>query len=90
MSQFKITNLRASPDGLMVKVQHALRWWPRFSSQAWNHTTHLSVSHAVVVAHTEELEGLTTRKYNYVLGPWGGKKITMLNERMQAKRLYTV
>ena len=30
---------------------------------------HSSVSsHAVVMAHIEELEGLTTRIYNYVLG----------------------
>ena len=30
--------------------------------------------HAVVAAHTEELERLTTRIYNHVLGLWGGKK----------------
>ena len=36
---------------------------------------HLSVgSHAVVVAHIEELEGLTTRIYYYVLGFWRGKQ----------------
>ena len=35
---------------------------------------HLSVScHAVVVAHTEELEGLTTGTYNHILGLWGEK-----------------
>ena len=38
---------------------------------------HLSVSsHAVAVAHVEELEGLIARLYNYVLGLWGGKKST--------------
>ena len=31
-------------------------------------------SHAVVAAHIEELEGSTTRIYNYVLGLWGGIK----------------
>ena len=37
---------------------------------------HSSVgSHAVVVAHIEELEGLTIRIYNYVLGLWGEKKV---------------
>ena len=37
---------------------------------------HLSVgSHAVVVAHIEELEGLTTRMYSHALGLWGEKKI---------------
>ena len=36
---------------------------------------HSSVScHAVVAAHTEELEGLTTRIHNYVVGVWGGEK----------------
>ena len=35
---------------------------------------HLSVSsHAVAAAHIEELEGLTTRIFNYVPGLWGGK-----------------
>ena len=36
--------LRASPDGLAVKVQHALLWQPGFSSRAQNHTTCLSVA----------------------------------------------
>ena len=31
-------------------------------------------SRAAVAAHREELEGPTTRIYNYVLGLWGGKK----------------
>ena len=36
---------------------------------------HLSVSsHPVVVAHIEELEGLTTRIYNHALGLWEGKE----------------
>ena len=36
---------------------------------------HSSVSsHAVAAVHTEELAGLTTRIYNYVLGIWGGKR----------------
>ena len=36
---------------------------------------HPSVSsHAMAVAHIEELEGLTTTIYNYALGLWGGKK----------------
>ena len=37
---------------------------------------HLSVgSHAVAASHIEELEGPTTRIYNYVLGLQGGKRI---------------
>ena len=30
-------------------------------------------SHAVAAAHTEELEGLTTRIYTHALGLWGKK-----------------
>ena len=42
---------------------------------------HSSVSsHAVAVAHTEELEGLITTIYNYVLGLWGEEKKTEKGE----------
>ena len=37
-------NSRASPDGLLVKVQYTPHWQPGFSSWAQNHTTHLSVA----------------------------------------------
>ena len=33
-----------------------------------------SSSHAVAASHMEEIEGLTTRIYSYVLGLWGEKK----------------
>ena len=36
--------------------------------------THHSSSHAVAASHIEELEGLTTRVYNYALVLWAGKK----------------
>ena len=40
---------------------------------------HQSIScHAVVVAHTEELERPTTSTYNYVLGGFGKKKKKIL------------
>ena len=35
--------------------------------------THHSSSHAVAASHIEELEGVRTRTYNYVLGLWGVK-----------------
>ena len=36
---------------------------------------HPSVSsHAVAASHIEEVEGLTTRIYNHVLGLWEGKR----------------
>ena len=34
----------ASPDGLVVGVLHSPLQQPRFGSQAWNHTTRLSVA----------------------------------------------
>ena len=34
---------------------------------------------AVAAAHTEELEGLTSRTYNHALGLWGGKKTTSIS-----------
>ena len=37
--------------------------------------THHSSSQAVVASHMEELEGLTTRIYNYILELWGEKNI---------------
>ena len=48
---------------------------PRFMGLDSEHgPTHCSSSHAVSVVHIEELEGLRTRIYNYVLELWGGKK----------------
>ena len=60
-----------------------MAWWLRFQAlttsaaraQFLGAEPHCSSvgSHAVVVAHIEELEGLTARIYNYVLGLWGRK-----------------
>ena len=61
------------------------RW---FRSWVQTHTPLLKPcsSHILSVAasHIEELEGPTTRTYNYVLGLWGGKK-----KRTQLKGKYT-
>ena len=56
-----------------------MAWWFKFSMLHFSSPGpvpyHSSVSnHAVVAAHTEELEGLTTSIHNYVLGLWRGKK----------------
>ena len=60
----------ASPDGLEVKVQHS----HHFAQVHLTQPHHPSVScHAVVVAHIEELEGLTTRIYSHAMGLWEGK-----------------
>ena len=73
VSLFKTLNetLRASPDDLGVKLQcsHCLSG-P--GSVPGHGTTPLLTYCAVVAAHREELEGPTTRIYNYVLGLWGG------------------
>ena len=34
----------ANPDGLVVQIQRAPLWCPRFVSQAQNHTAHLSIA----------------------------------------------
>ena len=63
---------RANPDGLVVKVLRSLPWQPGFVSSRG--TTPFISCHAVAVAHTEELEGLTTMIYHNVLGLWGEEK----------------
>ena len=45
---------------------------PRFPQLgSWAQTSHLSSSHAEVVSHIAQLEGPTTRIYNYVLEGFG-------------------
>ena len=65
----------ASPMAEWLSLHVPLRW-PRFvGSDPECGTTHCSSSHAVSASHIEELEGLRTSIYNYVLGLWGeGKK----------------
>ena len=53
----------------------ALLWQPRVRrSGSRCGPSHCSSGHAVVASHIGELECLTTRIYNYVLGLWGGGK----------------
>ena len=77
--------LRASPDGLVVKVQRS----HHFSGSVHflvAESYHLSVSsHAVAAAHIE-LEGLITRIHNYALGIWGRKK--RVNVQPSEKEVY--
>ena len=63
---------RASPDGLVVKVQHSLLRWSGFGFRAWNHTTCLSVA-MLWWRLKEEPEELAII-HNYVLRLWGGKQ----------------
>ena len=46
---------------------------------------HYSASHTVAASHIEELEGLTTRIYNYELGLWGEKKKDEDSQQMLAQ-----
>ena len=48
--------------------------WQPMVSPVWILTWHHSSSHAEVVSHIAELEGPTTKIYNYVLGRFGEKK----------------
>ena len=60
--------MRASPDGLVVKICTLTVSVARVGFLVAE-PHHPSVScHPVVVAHTEELEGLTTSIYNCALG----------------------
>ena len=52
-------------------MHSTLAAWVQFPG-AESHRLSVS-SHAVAAGHIEELEGLTTRIYNYVLGLWGEK-----------------
>ena len=70
----KVLNLGA---GLMAECWVCMLCFggPGFAGLDPGHgPTHHSSSHAVVASYKEELEGLTTRIYNYILELWGGKK----------------
>ena len=59
----------------MVKFAHSTSVaWCSLVQDPGLGTTCCSSSHAVVVCHIEEMEWLTTRIYNYVLGLSGGNK----------------
>ena len=61
----------------MVKFMHSALAARGSQVQILGVDLHYSSGHAVEGSHTEELEGLTARIYNYVLGLWGEKnKIT--------------
>ncbi len=51
---------------------HALLHGPGFGS--WAQTWHCSLGHAEAASHMPQLEGPTTRIYNYVLGGFGENK----------------
>ena len=44
------------------------------SSDPGHGPTHRSSSHAVAASHIEQLEALTAKIHNYVLGFWGEKR----------------
>ena len=50
---------------------------------SWARTWHHSSGHAEAATHTAELEGPTTRRYNYVLGGFGEKKKKLKREDWQ-------
>ena len=56
-----------------IRVLHfggtGFRW---FGSWVW--TWHCSLGHGEAVSHMQQLEGPTTKIYNYVLGGFGEKK----------------
>ena len=61
--------------GIVVKFLHSSISGLGFVGSDPRHGVTLhSSSHAVAASHIEELEGLTTRIYNYVPGLWGEEK----------------
>ena len=68
-------------DGIVVKFMLSFRSPGFTGSDPESGPTHHSSRHAMVASHREELEGLTTRTYNYVLGLWGGKKKRKIGNR---------
>ena len=63
------------PCGRVVKFTHSAaggpvcRWF-----ESWARTWHCSSNHAEALSHMPQLEGPTTRIYNYVVGGFGEKK----------------
>ena len=53
--------VRARPDSLVVKLQQAPLWWPRFGFPGAEPYHSSFSSHVAAVAHIEELEGLKTK-----------------------------
>ena len=85
IGKWKKVTCSTGPDGQWLKFGAVT------ASMAWVNVPvleshHPFVSfHADAAAHIEELEGLTTRIYNYALGLWGGgkkKKVTCSNFRL--------
>lgn len=70
----QIQNVRASPDGLVVKFQRShCSGSPVHFPVAGPHHPSGSCS-AVAAAHIEDPEELPTRIYNYPVGLWGEQK----------------
>ena len=63
--------LRGRPRGRVVKFVHSASAGPGFRSWAW--TWHRSSGHDEAASHIAQLEALTTRIYNYILGGFGEK-----------------
>ena len=72
--KFNEENIRAGLVAEWLSSPALLRCLGFPSSDPGHRPTHHSSSHVVAASHIEELEGLTTRIYNYVLGLWGEKK----------------
>ena len=69
------TNLKGPPRGQVVKFAHSASVAQGFCwFRSWVWTWHCSSGHAEVASHMPQLEGPTTKIYNYILGRFGEKK----------------
>ena len=60
------------PRGQVVKFPRSAYGGPGFGS--WARTWYCSLGHVEAASHMPQLEGPTTKIYNYVLGGFGEKK----------------
>ena len=66
---------RGWPRGRVVKFARSAAGGPVFSQfESWARTWHCSSNHAEAASHMSQLEGPTTKIYNYVPGGFGEKK----------------
>ena len=74
-------NLGGWPGGVVVKFALCFGGLGFTSLDPGHGPTHCSSSHGVVASHTEEVEALTTRIDNYVLGGFGEEKKRKIGNR---------
>ena len=79
----KNTHFWGLPCGRVVKFVSSTSTAQGFMVRIWEQTWHPSIGHAEAASHMPQLEGPTTKIYNYVLGGFGEKKQGITKEDWQ-------